>query len=112
MTAFRKNKYGAKRVTVDGIGFDSKAEARRYGELKLLQHAKEISGLAIHPRYDLTVNGMKIGTYSGDFQYFENGKLILEDVKSPATRTALYRLKKKLMKACHGIDVIEVMNAS
>lgn len=101
-------KYGAKLTEVDGIVFASQAEARRYGELKLMLAAGAISQLEIQPRYDLVVEGVKIGTYVGDFAYVEDGRYVLEDVKSPATITPVYRLKRKLVKALYGLEIKEV----
>ena len=104
---FKANKYGARRVTVDGIPFDSEMEARRYGELKMLRLGKLIRNLTIHPTFELRVNGVLLCKYEADFEYDdENNARIVEDVKG--NRTALYILKKKLMKACHGIEVKEV----
>jgi len=100
------SKYNARRTEVDGIKFDSLAEARRYGELKLLHAAGEIGQVHDHPFWDIVVNGVKICRYEADFQYTENGKLVVEDVKG--VKTPMYRLKKKLMKAVHGIEIVEV----
>ena len=100
----RKNKYGAKRVEIDGYKFDSMAEGERYKELKAIK----VDDLEPHPKYDLHVNDIKIGTYSPDFQYTVNGELVVEDVKGRATLTPLYRWKKKHMLAEHDIKVIEV----
>jgi hypothetical protein len=100
------NKYGARKTEVDGITFDSAKEAKRYGELKLLERAGEIAELELQPKYDLTVKGQKVCTYKADFRYFEHGCEVVEDVKG--MRTPVYRLKKKLMKACHGIEIREV----
>lgn len=104
------SKYKNVKVQEDGYTFDSKAEHRRYQELKLLQAAGEIELLAVHLPYELWVHGTKVATYISDFNYYLPGTdtWMTEDVKSTATRTASYRLKKKLMKACHDIDVIEV----
>jgi hypothetical protein len=104
------NKYGAKRTTVDGIEFASKAEARRYAELRLLERAGEITGLECHPVYRFAVNGVKVGRYTPDFRYRDAfGCLVVEDVKGgTATRTEAYRLRARLMLACHGITVKEV----
>ena len=102
------SKYRNKRVEVDGITFDSKAEARRYGELKLTHQAGMIEDLKCQPKYILDVNGVRICTYTADFEYQENGATITEDVKSKATITYSYKLKKRLMKAIYGIDVVEV----
>jgi hypothetical protein len=102
------NKYGAQAVTIDGITFGSKLEARRWCELKLMEAAGDISHLSPHPRYDLRVNGVLIGHYTGDSEYCtEAGEVVCEDVKSSATRTRDYILRRKLMLACHGIEVSE-----
>lgn len=101
------SKYNAIRTTVDGITFDSKAEAARYSELKLLQAAGEIYGLALQPTFPLVVNGVKVATYIADFEYFAAGaRRVIEDVKG--VKTPLYRLKKKLVKVIHGVEVVEV----
>lgn len=102
------NKFGAISTTVDGIRFASRAEAKRYGELCILQKAGLISDLKCQPRYELSVNGVRVCEYIADFSYIERGKGVVEDVKSPATRTPVYLLKKKLMKAIHGLEVVEV----
>jgi hypothetical protein len=99
-------KYGAIRTEVDGMSFASKAEARRYAELKLMERAGAISRLDIQPRFPLTVNGVKVGAYVGDFAYMDNGKLVIEDVKG--VKTPVYRLKAKLVKALYDIDIAEV----
>lgn len=99
------SKYHAVKTTIDGIVFDSKAEAARYNTLKLLERNGDIKLLAIHPQFILNVNGQKIGKYIADFSYYENGKHIVEDVKG--VKTPVYRLKKKLVKALYGIDILE-----
>ena len=114
----RRNKYNAKKVTIDGITFHSQKESRRYLELKLLERAGEIKDLKLQPRYDFILNGVKMGFYKGDFGYNKkvpwrraNGHKgadwlpILEDSKG--FKTAIYNLKKKMMKAFHGIDILE-----
>jgi hypothetical protein len=104
-------KYHNTRVTLDGITFDSKAEARRYGELKLLHEAGEIHKLRTHPRYTLLdpfeVKGVKYRgiVYEGDFEYVENGLVVCEDVKG--VRTAVFSLKEKLFMDKYG-DQIEL----
>ena len=47
------NKYHAIKTTVDGITFDSRAEARRYRELKLLERAGVIENLVLQPKFEL-----------------------------------------------------------
>lgn len=104
---FRKkgSKYGAIKTKVGDITFDSKGEAKRYQELLLLLRAGEISDLKLQVGYDLIVEGTKICKYVADFTYLENHKRIVEDFKG--VRTAVYRLKKKLMKAILGIEIRE-----
>ena len=102
----RKNKYNAKITEVNGIKFHSAAEARRYLELKLLERAGDISNLELQPRYDFELNGVNMGFYKADFRYFDHSLgQVTEDVKG--YRTAMYNLKKKMMKAFYGIDILE-----
>ena len=103
------NKYHARKTTVDGIRFDSKAEAARYVELKLMARAGEIKNLRLQPRYTIhdaflaLQDGKRYRKieYVGDFEYWEvkNKRLVCEDVKG--VRTALYRLKRKLFLRTH-----------
>lgn len=104
----RRHKFGAVATVVDGHTFPSKAEARRYQELRLLEKAGQITKLRLQPRYDLHVNGQKIGEYRGDFEYtsLPTCARITEDVKG--VKTPMYRWKKKHLKAEHGIDITEV----
>jgi hypothetical protein len=86
------------------------AECKRCNELHAMVNAGLISDLDAHPqpRYDLKVNDVKVCAYLADFRYTDNetGEQVVEDVKG--YRTDVYRLKKKLMLACHGIEVEEV----
>ena len=104
------SKYHNRKTIVHGIQFDSGKEANRYQELLWMQQVGQIGDLELQPRYDLVVNGHKLGFYRGDFRYKDvsTGLLVLEDVKSEATRTAVYMLKKKLVKALYGIEIREV----
>lgn len=102
------NKYRNIPTTIDGVTFASKKEARRYEELKLMVRAKAITDLTLQPVFPIEIAGQKICKYIADFEYTENGKRIVEDVKSTATATPVYKLKKKLVKALHNIDVQEV----
>ena len=102
----RRAKYGNRKVTVDGLTFDSAKEARRWGGLKLLERAGEITDLRRQVRYPIVWNGVKVCAYVADFVYVLDGVEIVEDVKG--FKTAMYRLKKKLMKACHGVEIHEV----
>jgi hypothetical protein len=102
------NKYGAIKTIIDGIEFPSKREAARYCQLRMLLRAGQIQDLRMQVKYPLVVNGVKIGRYTSDFNYIENGQEVVEDVKSPATKKARdYVLRKKLMAALFGITIRE-----
>ena len=103
----RPTKYKAIRTEIDGHTFASKAEANRYRHLKILEQAGQISNLSLQPRYALDVNGVHIANYIADFRYWNEGGRVIEDVKG--MKTPVYRLKKKLMLACHGIVIEEVI---
>ena len=98
-------KYRNKKTVVDGIKFDSQREATRYSVLKIMQAAGVISDLRLQVPYVMTVNGLKICKYVADFVYVDRGREVVEDVKGMKTPT--YNLKKKLMKAVHGIEIQE-----
>jgi hypothetical protein len=104
------NKYGAQRVEVDGIVFDSKKEARRYRQLKVLAQMGLISDLKLQPVFELQpaftdaagVRHLAI-TYRADFQYTEDGRLVIEDAKG--VETEVFKLKKKLFLYRYEIDL-------
>ena len=101
-------KYGNKKTTVHGITFDSKWESERYLYLKSLEKAGRVKDLELQPRYNIMVNDQKICAYVADFKYNKenaNGiwQHIVEDAKG--VETAGFKLKKKLMKAVHGIEI-------
>ncbi len=105
-----RRKYGNKPTVVCGEVFDSGKEAAHYEQLLLLERAGKISQLRHHVRYLITVNGIDIGEYEADFTYVdEAGTRHVEDVKTVATKTALYRWKRKLMAAVHGITIEEIL---
>lgn len=111
------SKYGNIKVELDGIKFDSRKEMHRYAELKVLEKAGEIKALELQVPYVLIPaftdkQGKKHQAikYIADFTYYDmaKGDVIIEDVKSPATRkNAVYRLKKKMM-AYQGFEITEV----
>lgn len=96
------SKYGNKKTVIDGITFDSQAEARRYEELCLLQRAGEITALRLQPKYELQPK-FKRGkktilpiTYIADFEYLEGDKVVAEDVKG--VKTQVFSLKAKMFQ--------------
>lgn len=102
-------KYHNKKTEIDGILFDSRREANRYQELKLWQMSGEIQDLVLQPSFDLIVQGgAVVGKYFADFKYRMGTKVVIEDVKSPITKTPVYRLKKRIVEAVHRIKITEV----
>ncbi len=123
-------KYNNKKITLDGITFDSRKEANRYRELKLLEKAGKISDLRLQvkfqlipPQYEITAEryarGKKKGQYKrgkllerecayiADFVYIDaDGEIVVEDTKG--MRTKDYIIKRKLMLERHGIRIKEV----
>jgi len=112
----RRGKYNARAATVAGQRFDSQAEARRYGELVLLENAGAITGLEVHPRFELqpafTDSSGKRWTaicYEADFSYTEDGAPVVEDVKG--CETAAFRLKRKLFLQRYPALTLRVIRA-
>jgi hypothetical protein len=110
----RRNKYGARRIEVNGISFQSVKEGKRYKDLLLLELAGVVRDIKLQKTYRLHFNGVNICDYRADFCYDErkdDGQWIsvVEDVKGYRKGDAYKRFltKKKLMKAVYGLDVIE-----
>lgn len=100
-------KYAAVPTVVDGIRYASKKEAARARELALLMQSGHVARVDPHPVFLLQVNGVHVCAYVGDFQVtYPDGRVEIEDVKG--VRTTVYKLKKKLMRAVHGIEIVEV----
>lgn len=107
----KRPKYHNRKVEIDGHKFDSLKESRRYLELLLLLKAGDIWDLKIHPKYDFWVNSVWVGSYRADFAYKPRQAFtdVVEDVKSVATKRARdWPLRRQLMKAVYGIEVIEI----
>jgi hypothetical protein len=96
---------------LDGFKFDSKKEAKRYMELKLLERGNIISNLQLQVPFELIPSqkgGMRKELpmrYLADFVYTENGKQVIEDSKG--VKTADYIIKRKMMKL-NGNEIREV----
>jgi hypothetical protein len=108
----RAHKYRAQRTeAADGTSFPSKAEARRYAELREQERLGLIGDLKLHPRWRFTINGVQLAyegraiVYTADSTYRDltTGETIVEDVKGMLTADA--RLRIALMLAVHGIKV-------
>lgn len=107
-----RSKHGNQKVWVDNIEFDSKKEAARYNELKLLIKAGRATVNEadwIQPCYPIRVREVFIGNFHADFRWtdVETGMEVVEDVKSPSSKTEAYQLRKKLVEAIYGITIRE-----
>ena len=105
----KRSKYNAQHTEVDGIMFDSKHEADRYCELKLMERAGDIKDLRLQVPFVLIPkqDGERAITYRADFVYMDRkGHKVVEDAKG--VRTEVYKLKRKLMQYMHGIKIKEV----
>ena len=127
MTVVCRSKYGAKKVTRDGMTFDSQKEYRRFCELCLLERAGKVTDLQRQVKFVLIPTqyerferyspktGKRLSdgvravekevSYIADFVYTEDGKQVGEDTKG--FRTADYILKRKMMLHFHGIKIKE-----
>lgn len=85
--------------------FDSKKEALRYQELKLLEAGGIIKALALQVDFPIIINDHKICSWKADFVYIEDGKRVVEDTKGFKNR--VYKLKKKLVEVVYGIKIKE-----
>lgn len=119
-----RSKYHSKKITINGITFDSRKEAKRYQELLLLERAGAISDLKRQVEFELIPaqrepdrvgvrGGITKGKtiehavkYIADFTYTEGGKTVVEDTKG--FRTPDYIIKRKLMLYLRGIRIKEV----
>ena len=111
-SAKRPNKYGNRKTD----GFDSAKEAKRYADLQLLERAGEITQLERQVRFQLIPAQYRAGKcveravfYTCDAQYRDkHGALVVEDVKSPASKTQAYVIRRKLMLHVHNIVIREI----
>lgn len=102
----KKHKFNAKSIRIDGVFYPSLAEAKRHQELILLERAGEIYGLLFQKiTFDLVVNGVLITSYRPDFVYYQKGVRVIEDKKG--YRTDEYMIKRSLMLAIYGIEILE-----
>jgi hypothetical protein len=134
----KRSKYGAIPTVIDGIRFASKAEAKRYRELKLLEKAGEVRNIVLQPRFDLYVLNstvrarlqriaarireqpdpvapVKVGTYVADFKYerkglsaSENGRWDRVVEDVKGFSTPLYKWKKRHVEAQYNIQIQEI----
>lgn len=113
LLAKKRSKYGAKKTMYEGRLYDSSKEANFAMTLDLLKGAVDPAFRVVswepQVRYPLIVNGKLIATYVADFVIvYGDDHVEVIDVKSEFTKKLpIYRLKKKLMLAIHGIEIKE-----
>ena len=104
------SKYNARKTKIDDITFDSRKEAQRYLELKLLLRAGKIRSLRMQVKFELIPkqDGERACNYVADFVYEDavTGQTVVEDTKGVKTRD--YIIKRKLMLWRHGIKITEI----
>lgn len=108
-------KYHNKKTVIDGITFDSKGEANRYLELKMLEKAGLISNLKLQPKYTLVESFKKNGTthraitYVADFQYYDikEKRFITEDFKG--FKTEVFKIKQKLFEKVYPNNELRIV---
>jgi hypothetical protein len=108
-----RSRWRAEPQTIDGHQLSSKLEARRYGELRLMERAGLISNLRVHPSFDVEINGEHFCRYTADFAYqhklLDKHLEVVEEVKSSGTRRERdYRLRRKAAELFHRIKITEV----
>jgi hypothetical protein len=101
----KTNKYRAVATTLDGIRFASKREANYYAELKRRADLGEVYEVQLQPPLILSCGTQVIGTYRGDFQFYDATlkRMRLVDVKGKDTPLSAW--KRKHVKAQYGIEV-------
>lgn len=113
----KRPKFGNKKTLCDGILFDSGHEADRYRYLKALSNLGQIRDLELQPQFGIFACvlasglGIEVASFKADFRYFDvaEDRIRVEDAKSDGTKgETAYRLRKKLVEACHGVIVEEV----
>lgn len=109
------NKYKNKKIVIDGIEFDSRLEANRYCQLKILERAREIKDLRrqvefiIQPSYKKNNKTIRAIKYIADFVYYDvkKKKTIIEDTKG--FKNEVYRIKKKIFEYKYPeLEIVEI----
>lgn len=112
----------ADRTGPDGVVFDSKAEMKRYAELKLLERAGEITDLRRQVKFPLVIDGRPVlirsdgfpngraCSYKADFAYREITNAdawpiqeTIEDYKGTSGEAS--RLRIAVVEAIYGIRI-------
>src|SRR6185295_6972766 len=109
LTRAKPPKYRNRITIVDGQRYDSQGEAARHQELRLLEKAGTVRKIERQVRFNFEVNNFVVGFWKADFTYEQFDEFsgqwisVVEDFKSKPTKTEAYQLRKRLMRACHGV---------
>lgn len=108
-----RNKYGARKVTIDGITFDSIAESKYYEQLKWLKQGKQIKDFKLQPKFLLQEAFKKNGKtfrkieYKADFMVYKlDGTVEIVDVKGAITKE--FAIKRKLFERKY-LDTLTIL---
>lgn len=115
-TGEKRAKYGNREAHRGEIRFDSQKEARRFDELLSMLRAGKIRDLKLQHEFvlvegyrNLEGQWVRPVKYRADFTYLDaHGRMVVEDVKSRATKTRVYEIKKRLLRERRGIEIVEV----
>lgn len=104
--ASKPNKYGAKKTEIDGLRFDSKAEAKFYTRLKLREKAGEVSAVELQRPFPvLGPKGELITTYKADFAFWDHSEDRFRVIDVKGVETPVFKLKRKLVRAFCGVEI-------
>ena len=101
----RGAKHGNIPTERDGFVFDSRMEANRWDQLVMLWRHGRIHFLERQVPFAFIINGVRVGKYTADYAYLEGGYYVVEDRKGH--RDTAYKLRRRLMLACFGIEIRE-----
>ena len=107
----KRSKYGNKPIVIDDIWFQSTAEGNYYQQLKVRMKAGEVSGYLHQVPFPVVIDGLPVCDYIADFVvYYPDGREEIIDVKG--VETDVFKLKRKLLKATSGLDIILIKKPS
>lgn len=108
--------FASKKVKIDGITWDSIAEAGRWNQLKLMQQAGLIKNLAHKPKLPLMITNIKTGAveklgrgyFTADFEYdeYRDGawRHVIEDYKG-AVDYEMSALRRRIAELVNGVEI-------
>ena len=101
-----KSKYRNEPITIDGVRYDSKREATYILNLRLREKEGEVYGIELQKRYALIgPDGLLITTYVADATFWDQKEKRFRIIDVKGVETAVFKIKKKLMKSLLGLDV-------